>query len=101
MCMQILENSCLESVIFHHVRDEESCKAHLFIIEKGRIDVFYREIVADEKWRKKIIPFFEVFSYGIASGFGEIHGSELVSFSSDSEFHRFEIDIVSIQIREF
>ena len=101
MCMQILEDSSLEAIVFHHVRYEESCKAHLFIIEKGRIDILYREIMADKKRRKKIIPFFEVFSYSIASGFGEIHGSELVSFSSDSEFHRFEIDIVSIQIREF
>lgn len=33
--------------------------------------------------------------------FCEVYGSEFVSFSSDSKFHRFEVDVTPIQVGEF
>lgn len=101
MCMHVLKNSRPQSIFLYHIRDKKTSESYIFIIQIGRMDIFYREIMSDKEGREVVVTGFEVGSNRIPRIFSEVDNAQFISLSTYGEFHRFQIHIATIESGEF
>jgi hypothetical protein len=101
MCMEIFENPGPESIILDHIGDKKSREPDRTISEVARMDISQRKIMSDKEGREVIFSCREIVFYCIFGGISQIDDTEFTSFPAYRELECLEIDILTIESREF
>lgn len=98
MCWDMFQDSCLQSIVFYHIRDKETREAHMLIIELTRSHIFFSEIVSYKERMECIVSSSKIYFYFFFRLRCEIDDTEFISFSSYGELECLEIHIISIKM---
>lgn len=101
MGMEIFEYTRFHPIIFHHSCYKKARKAHIFVIQMDRFDIFFSKIMSDKKRSKVITSRFQIRSDRVSSNFCQVDNADFISLSAYCELHGFEIYIADIESSEF
>ena len=96
----MFQDSCLQSIVFYHIRNKETREAHMLIIELTRSNIFFSEIVSYKERMECIVSSSEIYFYFFFRLRCEIDDTEFISLSPHCELESIEIYIITIEMRE-